>query len=155
MFFERKLIKDFDNFRIFPSRLLVSFGASFGVSLPTSALFFPSFSSSSELQFNIALSFPRDGDGDDAGDHEDLSEVSSVKETLRGVEVVVDLLAKLFWILGVMRADISSSWIPVVSYRGNRRDERWRDINSTGDLRFKKRVHLHWSGWSEWYNYII
>ena len=97
MFFERKLIKDFDNFRIFPSRLLVSLGASFGVSLsPTSALFFPSFSSSSELQFNIALSFPRDGDGDDAGDHEDLSEVSSVKETLRGVEVVVDLLAKLF-----------------------------------------------------------
>ena len=90
------MIKDFDNFRIFPSRLLVSLGASFGVSLPTSALFFPSFSSSSELQFNIALSFPRDGDGDDAGDHEDLSEVSSVKETLRGVEVVVDLLAKLF-----------------------------------------------------------
>ena len=38
-----------------------------------------------------------------------------MKETLRGVEVGVDLLEELLGILEVMRAEMLSSWMPVVS----------------------------------------
>ena len=51
-----------------------------------------------------------------------------MNETLRGVEVGVDLLDELLEILEVMRAEILSSWIPVVSYQYKRRMEWERQI---------------------------
>ena len=64
-----------------------------------------------------------------------------MKETLRGVEVGVDLLEELLGILEVMRAEMLSSWMPVVSCQYKRRTKWERQITERNRLERGQRLN--------------